>query len=214
MKRLVLSLGISLIALSTPVIANASNDSPFYYDENGLIQVKPGTPHFTGGTKIEYPLDPFTDDAPNSEELVAPKDAAENPGDNPHLDPNNVIETDDNTAVDSQDPEETAADEEESEYYHVPTYVDREYIVVAVNPKMHRYMARSIEPTVVKMKKNVIFTQDYSISEKPLKRGDKVVLTFDEDESDGIDSDRVDGLVYVTPEWLLDGIQDGELSDN
>lgn len=80
---------------------------------------------------------PFADDAPNFEELVAPKNDGENPGDNPHLDPNNVIETD--------DLEEAALDEEESEYYYAPTYVDREYIVVAVNPKMKRYMARSVD---------------------------------------------------------------------
>jgi hypothetical protein len=196
MKRIGITLCVAAIALSTPVSASAANDSPFYYDENGLIQVKPGTPHFTGDTKIEYPANPFADDAPNPEELLAPKNDVTNPEDNPQLDPNNVIETD--------DPEEAALDEEESEYYHVPTYVDREYIVVAVNPKMKRYMARSVEPTPVKMKKNVIFTQEWVITDKPLKKGDKVVLTFDEDESDGIDSERVDGLVYVTPEWLLD----------
>ncbi len=196
MKRLGLTLCTAVLALYIPITASAA-ESPFYYDKNGLIQVKPGTTNTLGNTKIEYPANPFADDAPNSEELLAPKNTVTNPEDNPQLDPNYVIETD--------DPEETQLDEEESEYYYAPTYVDREYIVVAVNPKMKRYMARSVEPTPVKMKKNVIFTQEWVITEKPLKKGERVWLTFDEDESDGIDSDRADGLVYVTPEWLLDG---------
>lgn len=147
----------------------------------------------------QQPSNPFLDNAPNYEDWAreqAEKDSASNAWDNRYLDPNYVI--------DVNEPQWSDAYWGDSEpVYHEPTYVDREYIVVAVNPKLQRYMVKSVVPTVVKMKQNVIFTQDWVVTEQPLKMGDRVWLTFDENESDGIDSDRKDGLVYVTPQWAL-----------
>jgi hypothetical protein len=178
MKRALLALCAAAITLSAPVAARA-DDSPFYYDEKGIIRVKPGTPNFTESPKIEYPANPFADDAPNPEQLLAPK------------------QDDTFIPVDMVERPEPIETEEETEYE--PEYVDYDYVIVAVNPKMKRYMARSM----VNPKKNVIFLQADVITERQLKKGEKVVLTFDEDNSDGIDSERKDGLVYVTPIDLL-----------
>ncbi|MFT9848982.1 hypothetical protein [Aneurinibacillus sp. REN35] len=144
-----------------------------------------------------YPTDDmFRDDAPNTEDILrtqVQKELGNDTSDTRYLDPNYVIDED-----------EALLDEEETAYWYAPTYVDREYIVVAVNPKLKRYMVKSVEPTPVKMKQHVIFTQEWLITGEPLKKGERVWLTFDEDESDGIDSERKDGLVYVTPQWALE----------
>ncbi|WP_276914668.1 hypothetical protein [Aneurinibacillus aneurinilyticus] len=151
------------------------------------------------GASYQQPSNPFLDNAPNYEDWAreqAEKDNASKAWDNRYLDPNYVIDVNEPQWSDAY----WGGDEP---VYREATYVDREYVVVAVNPKLKRYMVKSVEPTPVKMKQNVIFTQGYVITEQPLKKGDRVWLTFDEDESDGIDSDRKDGLVYVTPEWVL-----------
>ncbi|MEZ2660604.1 hypothetical protein [Aneurinibacillus aneurinilyticus] len=176
MKRLVPAMCAVALTLSIPVVASAS---------------------------YQQPSNPFLDNAPNYEDWAreqAEKDNASKAWDNRYLDPNYVINVPDPSVF---TPSRVIEVDEDGPVYYERVYVDREYIVVAVNPKLKRYMVKSVEPTPVKMKQNVIFTQDYVITEQPLKKGDRVWLTFDEDESDSIDSDRKDGLVYVTPEWAL-----------
>ncbi|GED14412.1 hypothetical protein [Aneurinibacillus migulanus] len=182
MKRLVPAMCAAALTLSIPVAASASSTKDVYSD------LMNGPNWVFEGPSYEPPANPFLDNAPNYEDWAreqTKKDEEPFDFDNAPsvFDPSRVIEVDEDEPV-----------------YHEPTYVDREYIVVAVNPKLKRYMVKSVVPTVVKMKQNVIFTQDWVVTEQPLKMGDRVWLTFDENESDGIDSDRKDGLVYVTPQ--------------
>ena len=197
MKRIVMAICTAVIT-TMPVVANAEKSKvvgDFVYNEDGIIVKVLGPPVQGPSIKLPIPDEPFRDDAPSYEDLV--REMAEKENGNswsienaPSIfDDSNVIEVKDNYTE----------DEEELPANHVHDFINREYVVVAVNPKMKRYMAKSVSPTPIKMKQNVIFTQDYVVGDITLKKGDKITLTFDENESDGIISDRKDGLVFVTP---------------
>lgn len=175
MKRMVIAVCTAAMALATPVTASA--DSAFYYDEKGIIHVKPGTPNWTPNPKIVFPDNPFADDAPNTEQIISQQ--YQNKQNN------------DNT-------ESITNDEFDDEDYYADL-VDYTYVIVAVNPKIKRYMARSVDDP----KKNVIFLQDDVITTRQLKKGEKVILTFDGDLSNGTVSERKDGLICVTPKKEL-----------
>lgn len=197
MKRAVIAVCAAAMALATPVTASAdivrsNGKMTIIYGDNGIIKDIIADPTGFEHVKLPIPDDPFRDDAPSYDDLIRQSINQKN---NEPFDINNAPSVfDSSNVIEIDEPEEGGIPLD-----HIYMFTRYEYTVVAVNPKMKRYMAKSVMNTNVKMRKNVIFTQDYVVADKQLKIGDKIYLTFDEDESDGMTSDRQDFLVFAIP---------------